>query len=357
MALPGSRLGIPSDLWINPQVPATPPRASVVLPIRNAAATLGEAVRSCLVQSESALELLLILNGCTDASPAIARAAARRDPRVRVLESPADEGLVGALNTGWRAALAPIVIRLDADDTCDPERVKIQVDFLDRRPDLAAAAGTVRLRNAQGDGMRRYVDWVNHLTDEAAISRGRFIECPVIHPSAAIRRSTLDALGGYRDTRWAEDHDLWLRLLESGGTIGKSPMAVIDWHDRPDRLTRSDPRYSPTRICEMKAHFLARLPHAASHGIALAGAGPIGKSLAKSLLAGGAQVHGFFDVHPRRIGGRAAGLPVKDSSEIGQAWPHALLLSTVGIPGGRSQVRALATTAGYQEGHNFWCAC
>jgi hypothetical protein len=205
--------------------------------------------------------------------------------------------------------------------------------------------------------MRRYVNWVNQLGGECRISQERFIECPVIHPSVAVRRSVLEALGGYREMPWAEDHDLWLRLLESGGLIGKVPGALLDWHDRSERLTRSDPRYGIDRTWRMKAHFIGRLARVRSHGIAMAGAGPIGKTLARHLSAEGALVHGFFDVHPRRIGGRAAGLPVRDSGGIGSDWREAVLISCAGVAGAREEIRTVAAAAGYREGEDFWCAC
>jgi glycosyltransferase involved in cell wall biosynthesis len=333
------------------------PALAIILPVRNAAATLDAAITSCLRQGFRDLELRLVLNGCSDDSPEIARRHAARDPRVIVSQSAAEGGIVAALNDGWQATACPWVMRMDADDLSLPDRAETQLALLRATPELAAVTGRVLLVNPQGDGMSRHVEWVNSLKSPQQIASGRFIECPLVHPAVMIRRDWLEQLGGYRQCAWAEDHDLWLRLLERGGRIGSTPATVLHWHDRPDRLTRSDPRYAMDRIWQLKATFIARLPEVLARGVAIAGAGPIGKRLARLLMAEGTEVKGFFEVNPRRIGQQIAGIRVADAAEIGSRWPTAVLLSAVGIPGGREQVRGVATAAGFTEGADFWCCC
>jgi len=333
------------------------PALAIILPVRNAAATLDAAIESCLRQTFPDLELRLVLNGCSDGSLDIARRHAARDPRVVIRHSPEEGGIVAALNDGWQSTACPLVMRMDADDLSLPDRAENQLALLQSSPELAAVTGRVLLVNSQGDGMSRHVEWVNSLKTPQQISSGRFIECPLIHPAAMIRREILEALGGYRHSAWAEDHDLWLRLLERGGRIGSTPATVLHWRDCPERLTRSDPRYSMERIWRLKAAFIARLPEVLARGVAIAGAGPIGKRLARLLLAGGTDVKGLFDVNPRRVGQKIAGIEVADAAEIGSRWHGAVLLSAVGIPGGREQVRSVAAAAGFTEGADFWCCC
>lgn len=329
--------------------------ASILLPVRNAAGTLDEAIGSSLRESVVGLELLVVLNGSTDGSGEIARGWAQRDGRVRVLSSPAGEGVVGASNCGAAAARGEILLRMDADDVAAPGRVAAQCAFLLENPGYAAVAGRVEVLDGLGDGMARYVEWVNSLDGADAIAAGRFIEAPVINPSSAIRRAVYEELGGYRQSAWAEDHDLWLRLLEGGGRIGKIPQVVLGWRDSTGRLTRSDARYSEDQVWRMKAHYLARL--AGDAGVAIAGAGPIGKRLARLLAAEGALVRGFFDVSPRRIGQRIGGLEVLAPEWMGEKWAGAAVLAAVGLPGAREQVRGVALAAGLREGVDFWGVC
>ena len=215
----------------------------------------------------------------------------------------------------------------------------------------------VCLVDSCGEGMTRYVEWANSLTDAADISRSRFVECPLIHPSALIRADALDGVGGYRDVPWAEDHDLWLRMLEAGCRFEKVPEVLLDWRDSSHRLTRRDPRYGDEARMAMRCQFLMRQPAVAERGVSIAGAGPIGKRLARGLMQLGGTVRGFFEVNPRRIGERIHGVPVVGSDEVGTRWRESVLLGAVGVPGARERVRRIAVAAGRVEGEDFWSVC
>ena len=91
---------------------ADPPQVSVLVPAYNVAPYLGRALRSALVQ-EVPLEVLVVDDGSTDATLAVAQAAAHRDGRVRVIQHARNQGISVALNTAigqargcWLAVLA-----------------------------------------------------------------------------------------------------------------------------------------------------------------------------------------------------------------------------------------------------------
>ncbi|HUG12221.1 MAG TPA: glycosyltransferase family A protein, partial [Opitutaceae bacterium] len=97
------------------------PRVSVVMPVRDAARTLGVALESLAAQTMREWELVAIPDRCTDSTPAILAQAAAADSRIRIIDPPTP-GLVPALNTGLAAACAPLIARFDADDECAPTR-------------------------------------------------------------------------------------------------------------------------------------------------------------------------------------------------------------------------------------------
>ena len=164
-------------------------------------------------------------------------------------------------------------------------------------------------------------------------------------------------VGGYLENGFAEDYDLWLRLLAMGARFGRVPEKLYRWHDRNDRLTRSDPRFGHKQMLALKAARLADLPEVMERGVVVAGAGPIGKVLARELLSCGVEVYGFLEVSPKRIGSICQDRPIVSDAELGKVWESAILLSAVGVSGGRDKVRAVAETAGYEEGEDFWCCC
>ena len=333
------------------------PGISIVMPFRNAAATLPEALASVLAQDFGDWELLAVDDRSTDGSAAVVRELAGGDPRVRMLSNEGPPGVVSASVTAGRAAAGEWLARMDSDDLSHPERLSRQWAMTCDRPELDVIGCAVEILSPLGDGMVRHVDWVNTRMEPEEIANARFIENPMVHPSSLMRKSAVEAAGGYREVPWAEDHDLFLRMLERGSVFGKVPETLLKWRDSPGRLTRSDPRYGDACRHRMRAHFLSRMAAVKERGVVIAGAGPIGKTLALELQAKGVGVRGFFDVHPRRIGETIHGAEVAGLDQFGRRWREAVLLSAVGVPGGREEVAGLAEKAGYVEGMDFWGVC
>ena len=333
------------------------PKLSIVMPVHNAEATLADAIESCLCQTMEEFELLVMLDCCDDRSSSIPEGF--DDPRIHAcpIKGSGVPSVATAANFGMMTASTPYIARMDADDIAHPGRLRSQFRLLTRSPDLAGVTGQVHLLTPQGEGMQRYVDWVNGLKTPEDIARERFVECPLIQPSLMIRREVLLQMEGYQSVEWAEDHDLFLRMLERGMRFGKVEEVVLSWRDSANRLTRTHSAYGEEQVWNMKAHHLARLPDLRERGVAICGAGPIGKRLAKLLMKEAVQVHGFFEVNPRRIGEQIGGVPVAGPDEFGVRWRDAVLLSAVGVEGGRERVRALAMSDGYLEGEDFWCCC
>lgn len=333
------------------------PRISIVMPFRNAGATLPEALASVLAQDFGDWELLVVDDHSTDRSAELVRELAGGDARVRLLSNEGPPGVVGASVTAGRAAAGEWLARMDADDVSHPQRLSRQWAMAQSRPELDVIGSGVEILSPLGDGMVRHVDWVNSLMEPQEIANARFIENPMVHPSSLMRKTAVEAAGGYLEVPWAEDHDLFLRMLERGSVFGKVPETLLQWRDSPGRLTRSDPRYGDACRHRMRAHFLSRMVAVKGRGVAIAGAGPIGKTLALELQAKGVKVRGFFDVHPRRIGETIHGAEVAGLEDFGRRWREAVLLSAVGVPGGREEVAELAEKAGYVEGSDFWGVC
>ncbi|MFT5434058.1 MAG: hypothetical protein ACI9OJ_004771, partial [Myxococcota bacterium] len=126
------------------------------------------------------------------------------------------------------------------------------------------------------------------------------------------------------------------------------------WSDHPNRLTRTDPRYSRAAFIALKAHHLVRK---AGCDLRIWGAGRDGKRLARALEAEGARLHQFVDIDPKKIGGLRRGqVPVVGPDDIGPPDPTRPLISAVGIPAARAEIRLQLTSRGYLEGRDFICA-
>lgn len=329
------------------------PTVSVLIPVRNGAAHLRSALASVRAQRLRDWEAVVVDDGSTDDSPHIVEAL--HDPRVRLLRLPA-RGIVPALNEGLAACRAPLVARFDADDHMHKDRLLLQVAALNEDPSLDGVSSQIRCfpRLPLRDGMKRYEGWLNEVLDPESIAAQRFIESPLVHPAVTLRRESLLRAGGWRDSAWAEDWDLWLRLFESGARLRKLSRVLHFWRDHPTRLTRQDPRYSAERFMEARAHFLERGP-LKNRSAVIWGAGPVGKALLLALDRVGVRVDALIDVDARKIGQLVHRRRVLPMEAVHRIKP-AVLLAAVGAEGARAQIRATAIAAGFREGADFF-AC
>jgi glycosyltransferase involved in cell wall biosynthesis len=182
------------------------PAVSVLLAVHDGAPWITAAVASVLGQTAGDLELIVVDDGSTDATPDAL--AAVRDPRLRV-ERRAQAGLTSSLNHALGLARADLIARLDADDVALPERLGRQRAFLAERPAVGLLGTAAREVDAGG----REVRIVRPPTDDAALRRALIRANPFVHSSVMARRALVERAGGYDATLpVAQDYDLWMRL-------------------------------------------------------------------------------------------------------------------------------------------------
>jgi glycosyltransferase involved in cell wall biosynthesis len=330
-------------------------RVAVLMPVRDAGRTVRAAAATILRQTFRDLTLVAVDDGSTDDTPEALRRLAERDPRVRIVQG-AGEGIAGALNRGLARCDATFIARMDADDLAHPARLAAQLEALDADPGLLAVGSQVKLFPARvlRPGMIRYVGWLNGLTSKALVERDLFVEAPLVHPAAMIRRSALEAAGGWRDGPFPEDYDLWLRLGEAGGALTNVPRVLLGWRESAGRLTRTDGRYALPRHRALKAACLARGWLAGRREVAIWGAGETGKAFSDALAAEGIRATLFIEVDPKKIGRTARGAPIVGVDQLERARGLPLLVA-VGAPGARELIRAELRRADWEEIREFRC--
>jgi len=288
-----------------------------------------------------------------DATPDLLAEWAARDRRVRVLRQE-PSGIVVALERARASARGRYLARMDADDVSDPRRFELQRSLLEADSSLGGCGARIRYfpRRHLRDGARRYETWLNGAVTPDEVARELFVECPLAHPSFFLRADAVAAVGGYRDRGWPEDYDLVLRLWRAGYRLANSEEVLLHWREGGERLSRTHGAYSREAFVACKVHHLAKSLLAGGRGAVIWGAGPVGKTFARALLAAGVQVEAFVDVDPRKIGQEVHGARVLDM-ERGLAWEGAVHLAAVGQPGGRRTLRRLLGQAGLKEGEDF----
>ena len=329
------------------------PEVSILLPVRDAAPTLDEAVRSIRAQTIGSWEMIAIDDGSRDRSLEILKRHAREDSRIRVL-SHGRKGIVSALEAGRRRCRASIVARMDADDRADPDRLREQIGFLEAHPETALCGTHVRYfpRARVRAGARRYEAWLNSLETPECLTRDLWIECPLAHPSFAMRAEALQELGGYHDCDWPEDYDLVFRFWARGLGLGVVPRILHNWREDENRLSRTDPRYAPEAFRQIKLHYLSQTLLQDRDGVVIWGAGPLGKAFARTALGSGIAVRAFVDLDPRKLGQEIHGTRVVSPEEASR-FRESLSLGAVGKQGARDEIRRMLRSFGWDEGRDF----
>ncbi|MEE8410572.1 MAG: glycosyltransferase [Myxococcota bacterium] len=329
------------------------PRVSILLPVRNAASTLPEALRSLQAQSLADFEVILVDDGSSDDSVSITRTTWGDDPRLRLL-TPGRVGLIEALRVGLDACKAELVARMDADDIAMPERLAQQVALADERPEVAAVACLVECFPAENvaEGYRLYETWINGLVEHDEIVREIFVESPLAHPSVLFRKQSVVDVGGYRDRDWPEDYDLWLRLYRAGHRFAKVPHVLLRWREDPQRHSRTHPRYSEDAFLRCKSHHLTRGPLRDRGDIVVWGAGAVGRRLAKYLREDDVSIAAWVDIDPKKIGRHLHDAPIVAPEEL-KTFRSRFLIAAVGSRGARRLIRERLVSLGWRENDEF----
>lgn len=205
------------------------PAVTVVTPARDAAGTLGEAVASVRAQTRGDWEMLVVDDGSTDGTRALAEGLAAADPRIRVLGWAGPRGAAAARNAAIREARGRVVAFLDADDRWRPDKLARQLGYMEATG-IPFTFASVRRIDAEGRPLG--VIPAPARVDYAGLLRGNVIPCQ----TAAYDRIHYGPVEMPPLPR-RQDYGLWLLLLARGGEAHGLPEALADWRMRPGSLS------------------------------------------------------------------------------------------------------------------------
>lgn len=204
---------------------ASAPLLSVITPVyRVDADVLNDTIASVASQSYPSWELCLVVADSGDpARNAVVQDWAGRDSRIRVTTLPANLGIAGNSNAGLATAAGEWAVLLDHDDMLTPDALyelvrasnaDPEADFFYSDKDMVSADGTERMRPLLKPGWSPDIMLsANYLT----------------HVNM-IRMSRLREIGGWRsETDGAQDWDLFLRAIGTGGRVHHVPRVLYRW--------------------------------------------------------------------------------------------------------------------------------
>jgi hypothetical protein len=216
--------------------PPEPGLVSVIVPCLNGERYVGDAIRSALAQTHPRVEVLVVDNGSTDASPAIARAFGGA---VRVFVEPR-RGLPIARNRALGESRGEFVQLLDCDDLLHPDKLSRHVALLGERPDAGVVYGGARFFENSPTGPESVpADFVLGARDYPTALLARNLLPPV---AALFRRNVARAIGGFDPALPAgEDWDFWLRAAWAGFGFHFDPAELCYYRRHPGQMTQTGP--------------------------------------------------------------------------------------------------------------------
>lgn len=202
------------------------PLVSVIVPVRNGVKFLADAIETIRSQAYKPLEIIVIDDGSTDGSAALAQSLGTD---IRIFEQ-RQRGPAAARNTGIRAANGEILAFLDADDLWTPDKLRMQVGYLVEN-DLDIVTGYVQMLSLLGaDASPSHAPGKTRNTPYLDVNLGAMI----------CRKSVMERVGLFDETlSFAEDVDWYLRVQENNIRIGSMPIISLYYRRHPANVTVS----------------------------------------------------------------------------------------------------------------------
>lgn len=207
---------------------------SIIVPAYNYGAFLTEAVESALRQSQAQLEVIIVDDGSTDDTAAIAAGLVQRDARVRYVHQP-NQGLSAARNTGMKNAAGEFLVFLDADDVLHEHKLAAHLEHFAREPHVDISYGSSRyfLSDQPEKTFASLAldeqDWMPKVSGGAADVLPALVVNNILPVcSAMLRRGVVEAVGAFDTSlKSLEDWDYWLRAAAAGCCFGYSDDARL----------------------------------------------------------------------------------------------------------------------------------
>lgn len=170
-----------------------------------------DALMSVVQQTFTDFDIIICDDGSNNDTLEVIQDILNDAPSVTYIKNPKNHGLAYSLNRCLELAQGEYIARMDIDDISYLNRFEKQVDFLDKNPSIALVSSWADLFDTKVWGIRKFV--------EMPKKEDFLFSTPILHGGMMIRKSALNAVGGYRaawDTRRAEDYDLFVKLYAAG---------------------------------------------------------------------------------------------------------------------------------------------
>lgn len=229
------------------------PIVSILMPVYNTAPYLREAMDSILSQTFGDFELIVL----DDCSPDNAEEIldTYEDPRIVRYRGEKNAGLSNILNVGIGMAQGRYIARMDSDDLSCPDRLQIQVDYLESHPQFDLVSAGMQLFGAK-EGI-----WTREQNPEKVKINALF-HSPILHASSMWRKDSFERNGlRFRQEMVpSEDYDLWTRAMMKGLKLVNIPQVLYKYRIHSAQATTNTGLTAEKDRLVQQAYLRATLP-------------------------------------------------------------------------------------------------
>ena len=207
------------------------PKISVIMPAYNSEKYIAEAIESILSQTFTDFEFIIIDDGSTDRTVEII--SRYNDSRIRFYQNENNMGVAATLNRGLDLATGEYIARMDSDDISLPDRFKKQIEYLEKRKEVAVCGTDLELFGV------KYGKFI-HSTSPKTLKVDLLFDSPLAHPSVMMRKSQLKDVGLYYDVSYngIEDYELWYRISKKY-EIANIDQCLLRYRVHPAQVTQN----------------------------------------------------------------------------------------------------------------------
>jgi glycosyltransferase involved in cell wall biosynthesis len=212
------------------------PLVSVVMTVYNYENFVQDSIKSILSQSFSDFEFIIVDDASTDKTAEVVDSF--KDSRIRYIRNSSNIGQTKSLNKAIQLSQGKYIARIDADDMAFPERLKLQVEFMERNPKVAVV-GTW-LQSVDENKVLIRESRYPLLPDLARLLLLNLLNWPCLtHPTVMIRKAVFDKIGLYDESYYiSQDYDLWLRIARNY-PVRNIPRILLVYREHCGSLSRS----------------------------------------------------------------------------------------------------------------------
>ncbi|TSC88506.1 MAG: glycosyl transferase family protein [Microgenomates group bacterium Gr01-1014_7] len=226
------------------------PLASVIMPAYNAVKYVEQATESILNQTYKKFEFIIIDDASTDSTLNILKDFRKKDKRIILIQNKKNLGVTKNLNKALELVKGKYIIRMDADDWSYPERFQLQIDLMEKNPNVVVSGSYVEVCDSKLK--TKYIRKYHH--DDTNIRKHIFRYSPFAHPATIWQAKVLKKERYNESLTTCQDYELYFRV----GKIGKfmnldKSLLKLRIHENSVSVVKNDLQWKNTVLIRFNA--------------------------------------------------------------------------------------------------------